>query len=83
MRPEPLPCVSIPKPGCFVSEPVRQAVQTALHDLGLTYPWVVYPGTQAYQGDKRISVLPIHNIPDPVHQLILSTHINQTTIPSL
>jgi hypothetical protein len=44
-------------------------MQTALHDLDLSYLWVVYPGTQAYQVDKRISVLSLQKIPDLVYQL--------------
>ncbi|MBE3144480.1 MAG: ATP-binding protein [Planctomycetes bacterium] len=48
---------------------ITRSMQTALHDLDLSYLWVVYPGTQAYQVDKRISVLPLQKIPDLVHQL--------------
>jgi uncharacterized protein len=48
---------------------ITRSMQVARHDLDLSYLWVVYPGTQIYQVDKRISVLPLKNIPDLIHQL--------------
>jgi uncharacterized protein len=41
---------------------ITRSMQTALHDLDLSYLWVVYPGIQTYQVDKRISVLPLKEI---------------------
>jgi len=35
------------------------APATALHDLELSYLWVIYPGDKTYQVEKRISVLPL------------------------
>jgi predicted AAA+ superfamily ATPase len=49
---------------------ITRSMQTALHDLDLSYLWVVYPGAQTYQVDKRISVLPLQKIHDMIHQLI-------------
>jgi hypothetical protein len=48
---------------------ITRSMQTALHDLDLTHLWVVYPGTDAYQVEKKISVLPLQKIPELVHQL--------------
>ena len=48
---------------------ITRSMQTALHDLDLSYLWVVYPGTQAYQVNKRISVLPFQEILGLIHQL--------------
>jgi hypothetical protein len=56
--------------GKFSEAPeITHSMQIALHDLDLFYLWVVYPGTQAYQGDKRFSVLSLQKIPDLIHQL--------------
>jgi len=43
-------------------------MQTALHDLNLFHLWVVYPGADAYQVEKKISVLPLQKIPELIHQ---------------
>lgn len=48
---------------------ITHSMQTALHDLDLTHLWVVYPGAEAYQVEKKISVLPAQKIPELVHQL--------------
>ena len=48
---------------------ITRSMQTALHDLDLTHLWVVYPGADAYQVEKKISVLPLQKIPELVHQL--------------
>lgn len=36
-----------------------RAMRVAISDLQLSHLWVIYPGTQAYEIDKQISVLPI------------------------
>ena len=48
---------------------ITRSMQTALHDLDLSHLWVVYPGADAYQVDKQISVLSLQKIPDLVHQI--------------
>jgi len=48
---------------------ITRSMQTALHDLDLAHLWVVYPGTNAYQVEKKISVLPLLRIPELVQQL--------------
>jgi uncharacterized protein len=48
---------------------ITRSMQTALHDLDLTHLWVVYPGADAYQVEKKISVLALQKIPELVHQL--------------
>jgi predicted AAA+ superfamily ATPase len=48
---------------------ITHSMKTALHDLDLSYLWVVYPGTQAYQVDERISVLSLQKIQELVLQL--------------
>jgi predicted AAA+ superfamily ATPase len=45
------------------------SMQTALHDLGLSYLWVVYPGMDVYQVDKKISIISLQKIPELIHQL--------------
>ena len=48
---------------------ITRSMQTALHDLDLSYMWIIYPGKDVYQVDKRISVLPLQKLPDLVLQL--------------
>ena len=48
---------------------ITRSMQTALHDLDLSHLWVVYPGADAYQVEKKISVLPLQKIPELVHKL--------------
>ena len=48
---------------------ITRSMQTALHDLNLSYLWVIYPGSEAYQVDKQISVLSLQKIPDLILQL--------------
>ena len=40
-----------------------RSMRVALGDLELVHLWVVYPGNEAYPLDKRISVLPVTDIP--------------------
>jgi hypothetical protein len=40
-----------------------------LHDLRLTHLWVIYPGAESYQVEKRISVLPLQKIQNLNQQL--------------
>ena len=46
-----------------------RSMRVALNDLGLEHLWVVYPGTEAYALDDRISVLPIAHVPDLARSL--------------
>jgi hypothetical protein len=39
-----------------------RSMRAALHDLGLEHLWVLYPGTEAYPLDDRLSVLPLREI---------------------
>jgi len=48
---------------------VTRSMQTALHDLDLTHLWLIYPGKEAYQVDKHISVFPLQMLPDLADQL--------------
>jgi uncharacterized protein len=48
---------------------ITRSMQTALHDLDLSSLWIIYPGKEVYQVDKRISVLPLQKLPDLVLQL--------------
>jgi predicted AAA+ superfamily ATPase len=48
---------------------ITRSMQTALHDLDLSHLWVVYPGAETYEVEKKISVLPVQKIPELVHQL--------------
>jgi predicted AAA+ superfamily ATPase len=47
---------------------ITRSMQTALHDLDLSHLWVVYPGGDAYQVEKKISVLPLQKVPELIHQ---------------
>lgn len=48
---------------------ITRSMQIALHDLDLSHLWVIYPGADAYQVEKKISVLPLQKIPDLIQQL--------------
>ncbi|MFZ2097593.1 MAG: ATP-binding protein [Anaerolineales bacterium] len=48
---------------------ITRSMQTALHDLDLSHLWVVYPGVDDYQVEKKISILPLLKVPELVHQL--------------
>jgi predicted AAA+ superfamily ATPase len=48
---------------------INRSMHTALHDLDLSHLWIVYPGADAYQIEKKISVLPLQKIPELIHQL--------------
>jgi hypothetical protein len=48
---------------------ITHSMLTALYDLELSYSWVVYPGADTYQVDKKISILSLQKIPALVHQL--------------
>jgi predicted AAA+ superfamily ATPase len=48
---------------------ITRSMQTALHDLRLTHLWVIYPGAESYQVEKRISVLPLQKIQNLNQQL--------------
>jgi len=48
---------------------ITRSMQTTLHDLDLSHLWVIYPGLDAYQVEKKISVLPLQKIPELVQQL--------------
>jgi len=43
---------------------IRPSMRTALHDLRLDHLWVVYPGTQSYPVDEKLSVLPLTAVAD-------------------
>jgi predicted AAA+ superfamily ATPase len=40
-----------------------RSMQVALHDLSLEHLWVVYPGSQEYALDERITVWPLAALP--------------------
>jgi predicted AAA+ superfamily ATPase len=48
---------------------ITRSMQTALHDLDLSHLWVVYPGVDDYQVEKKITILPLQKVPQLVHQL--------------
>ena len=41
-----------------------KSMRVALEDLRLEHLWVVYPGDTPYPLDERLSVVPIHRLPD-------------------
>ncbi len=43
---------------------VTTSMRTAINDLSLRHLWIVYPGKNAHEIDKKISLLPITNIED-------------------
>jgi len=45
-----------------------RSMHIALADLGLEHLWIVYPGSEGYELDKRISVLPLREIPKLARQ---------------
>ena len=40
-----------------------RSMRVALEDIKLEHLWIVYPGTEAYDLDQRISVLPVKDVP--------------------
>ena len=38
---------------------ITKSMRVAVEDLSLAHLWVIYPGTQAYTLDKKITVLPL------------------------
>ena len=47
-----------------------RAMRVAIEDLQLARLWILYPGHEAYELDKTISVIPVKQIPALVRQLI-------------
>jgi len=43
---------------------VTRSMRIALDDLGLAHLWVLYPGSEAYAVDKRITVWPLCRVSD-------------------
>jgi predicted AAA+ superfamily ATPase len=43
---------------------ITHSMQTASHDLDLVHLWVIYPGKESYQVEKRISVYPLERLPE-------------------
>ncbi len=41
-----------------------RSMHVALRDLDLEHLWVIYPGTERYRLDERITALPVRDIPD-------------------
>jgi len=41
---------------------ITKSMRIAINDLNLEHLWIVYPGTDAYPVEKKISVCPISNI---------------------
>ncbi len=37
-------------------------MRIALHDLALDHLWIVYPGSEAYTLDDRLSLLPVSQV---------------------
>jgi hypothetical protein len=46
---------------------ITHSMQTAMLDLELSNIWVVYPGADTDQVDKKISVLSLQKIPELIH----------------
>jgi len=46
-----------------------RSMRVVLDDLQLSHLWVVYPGSEAYELDTAISVLPVNQIPQLINQL--------------
>jgi predicted AAA+ superfamily ATPase len=43
---------------------VTKSMRIALDDLGLDQLWVIYPGEHSYPVDDRITVYPLHQVPE-------------------
>jgi hypothetical protein len=48
---------------------VTRSMRVALDDLGLDHLWVIYPGTQSYPVQKKITVWPLRDIADLPSQI--------------
>lgn len=43
---------------------ITRSMRIALEDLGLEHLWVIYPGRHSYPVDDRITVWPLHKVPE-------------------
>jgi hypothetical protein len=43
---------------------ITHSMQAASHDLDLAHLWVIYPGKESYQIEKKISVYPLERLPE-------------------
>ena len=50
---------------------ITRSMHMALHDPNLSHLWVIYPA-DAYQVEKKISVLPLQKAPELIQQLYLA-----------
>ncbi len=48
-----------------------RAMRVAISDLQLSHLWIVYPGSEAYELDNQISVLPIRKIPAQLDRMLV------------
>jgi len=46
-----------------------RSTRIAMADLGLEHLWILYPGTEAYELDGQVSVLPLRRLPDLIAAL--------------
>lgn len=46
-----------------------RSMRVAIEDLGLQHLWIIYPGSQSYELDERISVLAVDSLPNLVSSL--------------
>ena len=58
-----------------------RAMRIAIEDLQLAHLWILYPGDEAYELDRTISVLPVTQIPALIRRLV--NHQSGTDVMAL
>jgi len=48
---------------------VSKSMHIALNDLNLQHLWIIYPGQHSYPAEEKISVWPVHRLPEFATQL--------------
>ena len=48
---------------------ITKSMRIALNDLNLNHLWIIYPGQHHYPADEKISVWPVHQLPEFATQL--------------
>jgi uncharacterized protein len=48
---------------------ITHSMQTASYDLDLAHLWIIYPGKESYQVEKKISVYPLERLPELPNKL--------------
>jgi hypothetical protein len=57
-------------------------MRVALHDLNLGHLWILYPETEAYALDERLSVLPLRDVVRLPERIVTGSESAGTPLPA-